>query len=573
MAAKKSTISRASNKCLATQYAEDVVAGKIIACRKVILACERHLRDLERGKSDDYPWVFDEELGYRPIAFMERFCKPSQGNFNRIVLLPWQHFVIGSLYGWVDKQTKLRRYKSGLIRVGRKNGKSTMVSGLSLFGCSKDGEHGARVYQLANSMKQARVVFDECQAMVKSSPDLKKHFRVLRDAIYFDATQSKIEPQASDSEKLDGLNCHLGVFDEIHEYKTYKLINVIKNSTGARRQPLIIYITTAGYQLDGPLMDFDERAADVLEGVIDDDRSFYYIAELDESDDLDDPSCWIKANPSLGTTIKLEDMIQEWGQRKGTPQERTDFITKRLNTFVQADEETFLTWDIIKRNKDHINLEDLQGRECIGGFDLSNTEDFTSACLEFPLDDGRVFILSHSFVPETKVKLDNEKLPFREWQSEGLLTICPGDYVTKETVYDWFVEQAQRYSIRLITYDPAHAFRLVQDLIAYGGEDWIKVVRQGALTLSPALKDIKEMFLAGRVVFNENPLFRWYLNNVKLVTDRNGNWLPTKQDRYRKIDGFAAFLNSHTEVMPIMNQITGDGGGVGFISVKDLMRE
>jgi len=300
---------KSSNKCLATQYAEDVVAGKIIACRKVILACERHLRDIERQKSDGYPWVFDEELGHRPIAFMERFCKPSQGNFNRIVLLPWQHFVIGSLYGWVDKQTKLRRYKSGLIRVGRKNGKSTMVSGLSLFGCSKDGEHGARVYQLANSMKQARVVFDECQAMVKSSPDLKKHFRVLRDAIYFDATQSKIEPQASDSEKLDGLNCHLGIFDEIHEYKTYKLINVIKNSTGARRQPLIIYITTAGYQLDGPLMDFDERAADVLEGVIDDDRSFYYIAELDESDDLDDPSCWIKANPSLGTTIKLEDMI------------------------------------------------------------------------------------------------------------------------------------------------------------------------------------------------------------------------------------------------------------------------
>lgn len=572
MAAKKSTISKGS-KCLTTQYAEDVVNGKIIACRKVILACERHLRDIERQKSDDYPWVLDEELGYRPIAFMERFCKPSQGDYNKIVLLPWQHFVIGSLYGWVDKKTKLRRYKSGLIRVGRKNGKSTMVSGLSLFGCSKDGEHGARVYQLANSMKQARVVFDECQAMVKSSPDLKKHFRVLRDAIYFDATQSKIEPQASDSEKLDGLNCHLGIFDEIHEYKTYKLINVIKNSTGARRQPLIIYITTAGYQLDGPLMDFDERAADVLEGVIDDDRSFYYIAELDESDDLDDPSCWIKANPSLGTTIKLEDMIQEWEQRKGTPQERTDFITKRLNTFVQADEETFLTWDIIKRNKDHINLEDLQGRECIGGFDLSNTEDFTSACLEFPLDDGRVFILSHSFVPETKVKLDNEKLPFREWQSEGLLTICPGDYVTKETVYDWFVEQAQRYSIRLITYDPAHAFRLVQDIIAYGGEDWIKVVRQGALTLSPALKDIKEMFLAGRVVFNENPLFRWYLNNVKLVTDRNGNWLPTKQDRYRKIDGFAAFLNSHTEVMPLMNQMGGDSGGVGFISVKDLMRE
>ena len=554
---------------LTTQYARDAVAGRVVVSKKVRQACERHLRDLEHQGTEDFPWVFDEEKGFRPIDFIQRFCKPSKGNYKRLELQPWQHFIIGSLYGWVHKDTRLRRFKEGLIFVGRKNGKSTMVSGLANYGCSKDGEKGADVYLLANSMKQARVVFDECQKMVKASPLLSKHFRVLRDAIHFDKTFSKIEPQASDSEKLDGLNCHLGIFDEIHEYKDYKLINVIKNSTGARRQPLILYITTAGYQLDGPLMDYYEKAADVLEGVIQDERSFYFMAELDEEDDVEDPANWVKANPNLGITINLDDMIEEWNNRKHIPAERNDFITKRLNLFVQSDEQSFVDFEVIKRNNGVIDPTELAGRNCVGGFDLSQTEDFTAACLEFPLDNGRVFVLSHSFVPRRKVELDNEKLPFREWQEEGLLTICPGDYVDYRLVFNWFVEQSKRFTIDLITYDPANAYRLVADLQTHGFQT--QLVRQGALTLSPALKDIKELLLDGKVVFNRNKLFRWYLNNVKLVEDRNGNWLPTKQNRYRKIDGFAAWLNAHTEVMKRM-VVPQTVGEVEFVSIQDLLR-
>jgi phage terminase large subunit-like protein len=544
-----------------------VIAGRIVTSKKVRQACDRHLNDLKRQGTKAFPWVFDEERGFRVVDFIQRFCRPSQGNFTRLALQPWQHFIIGSLYGWVHKDTKLRRFKEGLIFVGRKNGKSTLVSGLSLYGASKDGENGARVYMLANSMKQARVVFDECKNMVKKSPLFQRHFKPVLHEIRYDKTFSKIEPQASDSEKLDGLNCHLGIFDEIHEYKDYKLINVIKNSTGARQQPLILYITTAGYQLDGPLMDYYEKAADVLEGVIQDERSFYFMAEIDEEDDVDDPTNWVKANPNLGVTLDLDTLIEEWNTRKHIPAERADFIAKRLNVFVQTDELSFIDHEIIKRNKDMIDLSELEGQNCIGGFDLSQTEDFTSACLEFPLDDGRVFVLSHSFIPRRKVELDNEKLPYREWEREGLLTICRGDYVDYKAVYDWFVEQSKRYLIDLITYDPANAFRLVADLQAHGFQT--QVVRQGALTLSPALKDIKELLLDGKVVFNRNKMFRWYLNNVKLVEDRNGNWMPTKQSRYRKIDGFAAWLNAHTEVMKLM---TAPGGtNLEVISIKDIM--
>jgi phage terminase large subunit-like protein len=552
---------------LTTQYAQDATVGSITVSNKVQQACKRHLRDLEHQGTDSFPFIFDEERAFRPIHFIQNFCKPSKGNFQKLQLQPWQHFVIGSLYGWIHQETKLRRFKEGLIFVGRKNGKSTMVSGLANYGCAKDDEKGADVYLLANSMKQARVVFEECQKMVRSSPLLSRHFRTLRDAIHFDPTFSKIEPQASDSEKLDGLSCHLGIFDEIHGYKNYKLINVIKNSTGARSQPLLLYITTAGYQLDGPLMDYYEKAADVLEGVVQDERSFYFIAELDEEDDIDNPANWIKANPNLGVTIDLETMIEEWQSRKLIPAERNDFITKRLNLFVQSDEQSFIDYEVIQRNDHRIELTELEGMNCIGGFDLSQTEDFTSACLEFVLDDGRIVLLSHSFIPKRKIELDNEKLPYRQWKKERLLTICPGDYVDYQYVLDWFIDQSKRFHIDLITYDPANAYRLVEDLKAHGFHT--QAVRQGALTLSPALKDIKELLLDGKVIFNQNRLFRWYLNNVKLVEDRNGNWLPTKQNRYRKIDGFAAWLNAHTEVMKRMVRST--DATVDFMSIHDLL--
>jgi phage terminase large subunit-like protein len=562
-------LTKPSDKLLTTWYAEQVVKGKIIASKKVKLACKRHLNDLKRQGTKDFPWIFDEEKGHRPIKFIEAFCRPSKGNFQSLVVQAWQHFIIGSLYGWVHKDTGLRRFKEGLVFVGRKNGKSTMVSGLANYGCSKDGEKGADVYLLANSMKQARVIFDECQKMIKASHLLSKHFRVLRDAIHYDKTFSKIEPQASDSEKLDGLNAHLAIFDEIHEYKDYKLINVIKNSTGAREQPLILYITTAGYQLDGPLVDYYSKGTEVLEGVIEDERSFYFIAEIDEGDDIDDPKNWIKANPNIGVTLDLDTLIEEWNSRKHIPAERNDFITKRLNVFVKSDEQSFLDYEVIKRNDKTLDIEKLAGMPCIGGFDLSQTEDFTSACLEFWLNTGDIFVLSHSWIPRKKVIADNEKIPYYEWEKEGFLTICEGDYVEYEKVFEWYVEQSKRFNIELITYDPANAFRLVKDLENYGFKT--EVVRQGAITLSPALKDVKELFLDGKVIFNNNRLFRWYINNVKLVEDRNGNWLPTKQNRYRKIDGFMAFLNAHTEVMKRMIAPKGNGN-ISVITMSDLLK-
>ncbi|MGH0939918.1 terminase large subunit [Bacillus mycoides] len=561
-------LAKPSPNVLTTWYAEQVVKGNIVAGKKVVLAAKRHLNDLMRQGTGDFPYIFDEELAHRPIQFIEKFCRPSKGNFKQLILQSWQHFVLGSLFGWIHKETRIRRYKESLIFVGRKNGKTTIISGVANFGVSKDGEKGADIPLLANSMKQARLLFDESKAMIKASPLLKKHFRTLRDAIHYDKSFSKIEPQASDSEKLDGLNTHIGIFDEIHEYKDYKLINVIKNSRGSREQPLLIYITTAGYQLDGPLVDYYEQGIDVLNGVYDDERTFYYLASLDDESEFENPEMWIKANPNLGVSIKIQDMVEDWEKAKRVPSERNDFITKRFNFFVNSDEQSFLDYEVLKKNKKEIEVNTIKNIPCIGGFDLSETEDFTSACLEFPIiETGEVFVLSHSWVPRKKVLADNEKIDYIDLENQGLLTIVDEDYIRLELVFEWFVEQSKVYMIEKIMYDPAKAFRLIKDLESYGLQT--EVVRQGALTLTPALRDLETLFLDGKVIFNRNKLLRWYINNVKLKKNNNGSWLPQKQSRYRKIDGFAAFLNAHTAVMEKLATPQGDGN-IEFVSVNDL---
>ncbi|MGX0714049.1 phage terminase large subunit-like protein [Staphylococcus simulans] len=558
-------LNKPSPKLLTTWYAEQVVKGKILASRYVKKECERHLRYLKNGGK----WEFDEELGHKPIRFIEKFCKPSKGAKRQLVLQPWQHFIIGSLFGWVNKETKLRRFKESVIFVGRKNGKTTLISGVANYGVSQDKENGAEIHMLANTMKQARLLFDESKAMIKASPQLRRNFRPQRDAILYDKTISKIEPQAADSEKLDGLNTHIGIFDEIHEFKDYKLISVIKNSRGARLQPLLIYITTAGYQLDGPLVDMVEAGKDTLDGIIEDERTFYFLASLDDEDDMNDRETWVKANPNLGVSINIDDMEEEWIKAKRTPAERGDFITKRFNIFANNDEMSFIDHATLQKNNEVISVDELEGLPCTIGYDLSETEDFTSACATFALDNGKVAVLSHSWIPKHKVEYSNEKIPYREWEEAGYLTIQDTPYIDYNDVFDWILKINEHYPVEKITYDRANAFKLNQELKNYGFET--EEVRQGAITLSPALKDLKEMFLDGKIIFNNNPLMKWYINNVQLKMDRNGNWLPSKQSRYRKIDGFAAMLNTYTD---IMNKVVTDAGNgsIEFISMKDLMR-
>lgn len=544
---------------LTTIYAKLVIQGEIIANKWVKLACERHLEDLKRSKEDpDFPWKFDEEKGWRPIRFIEKKCHPTKGSFKHLVMQPWQHFVVGSMFGWINKSTGVRRYRESLIFVARKNGKTELESGLADYMAGFDGENGPNVYFLANSQKQASLLYEGSRTMIKKSPWLSDRFVPNRREIRYPKTGGKILAMSAEKNNKDGENVHFAVFDEIHEYQDYSLINVMRNSRGTRKQPLIVYITTAGYVLDGPLVDMVDQGHDTLDNYEDDinNRTFYYLASLDDKEEVNDPKMWVKANPNIGL-MQLADMITDFQNERRVPAQFADWLTKRFNIFSEVDELSYVTPEILQKNTRHLDLEELRSRECVGGYDLSDTEDFTSACLEFPLDDGGVFILEHSWIPHARYERDKNPERIRKWEHDGEVTIIPGDYVDYSYVLDWFNEQAQKYDITIIRYDPAKAIRLNKELEEAGFET--DKVRQGFFTLGGAMQNFKEPLLDGKVVFNEQSMFKWYLNNVHLRQDRNDNWLPTKTSQSRKIDGFAAALDAHVSVVDML--VEPDNGG------------
>lgn len=536
------------------QFAADVVEGRIVSGKRRKQACQRFIDELIKSYTvPAYPWKFDIEKAYRPIEFIERFLVPTKGAYSRMELLPWQHFLEANMYGWVSKKTGYRRFREAIIIVGQGNGKSTLIAGNAAYGLTKDGERGAEIYCLANSREQARIIFNECSSQVANSPVLSKHVRLTKQGMFYDKTNSKFQPLASDSKNLDGRNVHMGVFDEIQEYRDYKLINVIKGKTKKRKQPLIIYITTLGTVIDGPLMDYYVLGGQILDnsGAIAkraSDRIFVYIDEIDEEDDPADPTCWGKANPSLGVLLDMEDLIDEWERVRAVPAERSNFINKQLNVFTAVDELSFLDAKTIAKNDREIYIESLKGARCYGGFDLSETEDFTSACLEFPLAGNDFFVLEHSWVPEKKVKEDHEKLDWQYLVKQGWLTIVPGEYVDYNLVFEWFMRQRELYRIDSIGFDPAKAFLLVKLMRENGFV--LNEVRQGELTLTAPLDNLKERFLDGNIIHNNSKMFNWYLGNVRLTKRSvNATYLPTRQSKYRKIDGFAALLDAHTEYL------------------------
>lgn len=534
----------------ALTYAREAVSGRIVVCEKVRKACQRFLDDLARSETDpEYPWVFDARKAARPVDFMERFLKPTKGDYDRMELMPWQCFIECNLYGWVSRETGLRRFREALILVGTGNGKSTMVAGNATFAACKDGERGPDIYLLANSKDQAGIVFNECKGQIDASPYLAPRFRTLRDGVYYDRMNATIRARASDSKKLDGLNPHLAIFDEIHEYRDFKLVNTIARKTVKRTQPLILYITTMGTVIDGPLAFYYDQFTDALNGTIKQDvadRMFAYIAELDPADDVEDTRLWIKANPGLGKTLHLKELAEKWERNKLIPSERADFICKQLNIMVNADDMAFVQPEVVRRNKETIPEEELLGRRCYGGFDLSSREDFTAAALEFPLDDGRIFVLLHSWVPRRKVEMDQEKIDYYGLAMKGHLSIVDGEYIQQEDVWQWFLQMAEKYEIVTIGYDPANATRLRQLLETRFD---CQVVRQGPITLNDPMKDIKELLLAGKVVSNQDPMLAWYTDNVRISGEKRhadkANWMPMKRNKFRKIDGFMAWLDAH----------------------------
>lgn len=535
-----------------TKYAKEVLAGNIVTGRLVKLACQRHLEDIKRSKTKAFPYRFNVEKAERSLDFF-KLLKHSKGEFagNTIELELWQCFRIGSVFGWEEKTTGYRRFRQAYTQVARKNGKSTEAAGIGTEMLTVDGEQGAEVYTAATKKDQARIIFDEAKRMVEASPYIKKHVDVFQANINMPATNSKFEPLSKDANSLDGLNIHCGIIDELHAHKTREVYDVLVTATGARRQPLIWMVTTAGFRTDGICYEIYEYSTKILEGSVEDDRFFAYIAQSDEGDDPFDEATWIKANPNLGVSVNLEDLRTKAKQAKEIPAALTNFMVKHLNLWVNADDAwmNMEKYRICEEENSDFDIEELEGKECFCGVDLSATTDITAVNLEFPLADGRYVWLNHGFLPEDGIvdKEHRDKVPYTTWARQGYLTLTPGATVDQDWILSYIMEMGKRYQIKEIDYDPWNATQFANKAM---DEDIECVeIRQGFKTMSEPIKDVEKLIIEKKLVTLGNPLLRWCFSNAVPSLDPAGNIKLDKSKSTRRIDPVIAGVNSHVRGM------------------------
>lgn len=572
------------------RYAEDVLSGKLLTGKKIKAACNIFFEDLGRIGKPDFPWVWDGELASRPIRFAEKFMRPT-GDYDKLEFLPWQCFAQGNIFGWVHRDSGVRKHRKALIVVGSGNGKTPLVASTALYCASQDGVRNPEVDVFANSERQARILVGDCIGMVEESPALRSRFKSLRGRLdYFadgwigkgrnPAPDGCIQAFSADARRVDGLRPTMAALDELHEMRSYDLITQMQRSMKKASNPLLEMISTMGRVLDGVLVSEYRLADERLKKIGDPlayERFFPLIYEMDEGDDYANEDMWVKANPSLGVLLKMEDMRLAWAEAQKVPALMGDFLTKQLNIFTKVDEASYLDWELVKRNQDVVDLEEIRGREAYGGFDLSASGDHCSVCLLIPLDDGRMVIIPHTFVPRAVAERDAERLDYYGYAMQGLMTIIDGEYIKQEYLIEWFEKWAEIFDIRCIGYDPANATLLVRSLTSWRGESkpvfTCDAVRQGALTLNAPMKDLREKFIDGRIVHNQNRLFEWYLNNVKLRKDYidrgRENWVPVKMDKYRKIDAFMALLDAYTVWMRLC-PVAGQGAAEPGVLFYDL---
>lgn len=535
-------------------YLDKIEAGEIVTSKRVRKIYQRLAYDMDNpGK-----YRFDEAKANRPIEFIERFCKHSKGEWagQPVRLELFQKAFISALFGFVDSETGLRKYREAFFMVARKNGKSTMLAGIALYMMLADGEAGAEIYSVATKRDQAKIIFDEVCHMVSQSPYLRKHIRKRKSDLYFSAAMSKMQALGKNSDTLDGLNSSCVIIDELHGIKDRNLYEVMKQSQSARRQPLLVMITTAGTVRECIFDDTYEYACKVVDGVINDPTFLPIIYELDAKSEWTDPAAWFKANPGLGRIKKLEDLVAKVERAKQSPKDLSGILCKDFN-IRETRYNAWLDFDSIN-NEETFSLEDFRGAYAIGGADLSLTTDLTCATvLMMHPETHKRYIKQMYWLPEDNFtqRVEQEKIPYDKWLEAGLVRLCKGNTINYSDVTAWFLEIVKEHGITplWVYYDSWSARYWVEEMEAYG----FKMERciQGAKTLSLPMQNLGADLQAKKVVYNNNPILKWCLTNTGIQEDRNGNIVPVKNSSAkRRIDGTASLLDAYVGLYEHYNE-------------------
>jgi phage terminase large subunit-like protein len=533
-------------------YAQRVVTGGEVAGKFERLACARFLRDLAHEGTDEFPYVLDRAAGARACVFIEllphikgEWARPvyKDGRLQRmrIKLEDWQVFCEFQLFGWKHRETGLRRFRRSYEEVARKNAKSTRAAARQLYLVAADGEPGAHCYSAATTGEQAREVFDVARHMALLEPEFLARFgvEVGKHDITIPSTASSFKPLNAEGSTLDGLNIHGTVVDEVHAHKTRAVWDVLDSATGARSQPLISAITTAGSDRSGICYELRDYTVKVLERTVEDETWFGIIYALDETDTWHDPAVWRKANPNLGISVKLDDMQAACKKALAQPSAVANFMTKRLNVWVSSASAwmDMQSWRQCADTK--LQLDQFMGERCWIGMDLAEKRDFASLVLLFQrgLD---WFFFPRLYLNEYAIE-QSGNAHLQGWARAGHVIVTDGNATDFDVIADDLRRFCKDFDVQEIPFDPAMSRYFATKLVQEGLP--LVEVRQAPLFFTQPLIQVENLVLEKHLHFDGNPVFTWMMGNVEVSVSRfSGLKHPTKARDENKIDGPVALL-------------------------------
>ena len=546
----------------ALDYIHGVLSGEIIANKYIKLACQKHLDDLQNSENDpDYPYYFDAAKAEKVAKFIQ-LLPHTKGKWaakgEKITLEPWQIFACCLPFGWLKRATGYRRYTKILIFVCRKNGKSAIAAGVGNYMFCADGEFGAEVYSGATTEKQAWEVFRPAKIMVERTKTLKDFYGVEVNASNMArlADGSRFEPIIG--KPGDGSSPSCAIIDEYHEHKNNDLYDTMETGMGAREQPIMLVITTAGSSIGGACHQMVRDAERMLEGAVNIPDLWAVLYGMDKDDDWTSEIALKKANPNMDISVSAEFLAARQRDAKMSAAKQAIFRTKHLNEWVGA-KNAWLNMAKWANAPERLPLSALTGRPCFIGLDLATKIDMVALILLFPPygDDNRYHVHGRYYLPDNRVleELDSNTDRYRAWDAEGLLTLTMGEVVDFDAIKDDLREFYGRFDVREVAYDPWQATQLAQEMEKEG---MVMVeLRHTVQNLSEPMKELEALILQQRIAHGECPILTWQASNVVAKIDVKDNIYPNKERAENKIDGMVALIMAMSRA--IVHQ---DGGNI-----------
>lgn len=547
-----------TNIYTAQQYMDDVISGRQVACKYVKLAVERHLRDLKRVGQPDFPYYFDEAKAKRAIDFKQQL-RHIEGEWanprlhdTKFHMEPWQQFRTWVLFGW-QKKGGLRRFTKSYTEIGRKNGKTFDVSADAnyCFFADRPLEIGAQIYCVATMKEQAMLAWKTMRGQIEKHPILAKRSRIYKQNHVITRTDDSAAlctVWGKDAKTRDGFNPHVAIADEMHAWPDHSLLEVIESGMGARQQPLVDIITTAGFDINSSCYQ-EERtlAVQMLEGTVKPapENFFAIIYTLDEKDDWTNRKVWIKSNPNLGVSLNWEYLEERVNLALQIPSKRNDILTKNFNVWTHAVSRAIPpeVWNL----GDHkVDAEALAGAVCYAGLDLSTILDISTYCLCFEPDKkGKYPMLWRFFIPGDDIaeRVRRDKVPFDIWIEQGLVIATPGNTIDYDLIEQEFLKDAMKYKIAEVGYDPFKAHEIFTHLTD-AGFTMIPIQQRYSGMAAPTDEFLKAVF-SGKIAHGGNPVMDWMISCLELKSDRQANVMPMKPERNKtgkRIDGAVAAI-------------------------------